>query len=341
MMTHFMRGNPESILVLDEPDIYLHPDLQHRLVRIARQKFGQIFIATHSTEIINEANTGEIILVSEEHKNARRISSDDGYRDVFTHIGSSENVEFARMARARRILFFEGKDRKILRKFSQKFGLETLEDPDTVFLQTGGAGQWRRVKEVGWTLGSVFGMDVKIASIFDRDYFCDEEVSEFTEKLKEENIKCFVLGRKEIENYCLELEPLIRAMISRVADRGGVITESECGDMIAKTAESFREQVQSQIVARQLPYRKKRRPGLNDATVIAECLGSFEAAWKDRKKKLMMVPGKEFLSVLSARLQERHGTSLTTSQIIGEMRQSEVPEELKVILRSIESFFRG
>ena len=30
MLTHVLRGSNESILVLDEPDIYLHPDLQRR-----------------------------------------------------------------------------------------------------------------------------------------------------------------------------------------------------------------------------------------------------------------------------------------------------------------------
>ena len=53
IITHILRGNKEAILVLDEPDIYLHPDLQRKLMGIVSGRFGQVFIATHSAEIIN------------------------------------------------------------------------------------------------------------------------------------------------------------------------------------------------------------------------------------------------------------------------------------------------
>ena len=55
--THLIRGGPNAILILDEPDIYLHPDLQHRLYRDVKELFGQYFLATHATEIINVADT--------------------------------------------------------------------------------------------------------------------------------------------------------------------------------------------------------------------------------------------------------------------------------------------
>ncbi len=60
MMLHLQRGGSRSVLVLDEPDIYLHPTLQKRLVRNVTKKFAQSFIATHSTEIINEASSSNI-----------------------------------------------------------------------------------------------------------------------------------------------------------------------------------------------------------------------------------------------------------------------------------------
>ena len=52
-----------------------------------------------------------------------------------------------------------------------------------MFLQAGGFSQWRRVKEVEWTLDNVFDLQVKIVSVFDRDYRCDEEVGEFVDSM--------------------------------------------------------------------------------------------------------------------------------------------------------------
>ena len=64
IMLQFMRGDRTSTLVLDEPDIYLHPDLQVILIKMARERFGQIFIATHSSAIIQKAKPGEVIEIT-------------------------------------------------------------------------------------------------------------------------------------------------------------------------------------------------------------------------------------------------------------------------------------
>ncbi len=39
-LTHLLRTEPRSTVVIDEPDIYLHPDLQHRVFRLLRDRFG-------------------------------------------------------------------------------------------------------------------------------------------------------------------------------------------------------------------------------------------------------------------------------------------------------------
>lgn len=64
MVLQFMRGSDRAVLVLDEPDIYLHPDLQVRMMDFASQRFGQIFVATHSSAIINLANADEVLTIS-------------------------------------------------------------------------------------------------------------------------------------------------------------------------------------------------------------------------------------------------------------------------------------
>ena len=48
ILLQLARGNGDSVLVLDEPDIYLHADLQRRLLRLVGERFPQYFIATCS-----------------------------------------------------------------------------------------------------------------------------------------------------------------------------------------------------------------------------------------------------------------------------------------------------
>ena len=61
LLTHiFYRVNDKTntILIVDEPDIYLHPNLQHELYTLVKENTEQVLLATHSVEIINEADHG-------------------------------------------------------------------------------------------------------------------------------------------------------------------------------------------------------------------------------------------------------------------------------------------
>jgi len=64
MVLQFLRGSDSSVLVLDEPDIYLHPELQIRMIDLASRRFGQIFVATHSPTIIGLADSDDVFTIS-------------------------------------------------------------------------------------------------------------------------------------------------------------------------------------------------------------------------------------------------------------------------------------
>ena len=182
---------------------------------------------------------------------------------MFNYLGSSENSEFSRFARARRIVFFEGDDRKLLRRFAQKVARgHLLDDPDTVFLKTEGFGRWRRVVEVGWTVESLFGMKVKIAALFDSDYRCMEEVAEFEAQIRGPDILCHVLKRKEIENYALVETGMHRAMIKRSEVSGVILSSTDCRDIINLIFEQLHNDVRANIVGDYMRHHKKQESRL-------------------------------------------------------------------------------
>ena len=339
MMLQFLRGSASSILVLDEPDIYLHPDLQKKLLRMGKERFGQIFIATHSTEILNEADSGDILSINPNNSTAQRVTTDDGSRRLYSYIGSSENSEFARLARAERIVFFEGKERGLIKKFASKIRAAAIfQDPKTVYLQAGGFSQWVRVREVDWALHNNFGLDVKIAALFDRDFRCDEEIDKFKTDLANDGLWIDVLERKEIENYALIIRPLVAAIQKRLRGREIEIAAIEIERIILELSEPFRGDCQAHQLAHYLSYHQGANKDLDASTHLAKASEIFEAAWRDMKTRLSIIPGKNYISVLSARLQKDYGVSITINQILDEFEAADIPIDLADRLEAMATF---
>ncbi|MCP4887989.1 MAG: AAA family ATPase [Planctomycetaceae bacterium] len=55
------RADPQTVVVLDEPDVYLHPDQQSSLMQLVRGRFEQSILSTHANAIITECDNREIL----------------------------------------------------------------------------------------------------------------------------------------------------------------------------------------------------------------------------------------------------------------------------------------
>src|SRR5260221_3146655 len=63
LLTHVSRAAAATILLIDEPEIYLHPDVQRQLLSILRDAGPDVLLATHSSEIMGEADPTEILVI--------------------------------------------------------------------------------------------------------------------------------------------------------------------------------------------------------------------------------------------------------------------------------------
>jgi predicted ATPase len=87
MLTHLIQAGEVALFMIDEPDIYLHSDLQRQLVSLLRNMSADILIATHSTEIVTEAEADDIVLVSKTRKSGRQIKNPAELHSVFSVLG--------------------------------------------------------------------------------------------------------------------------------------------------------------------------------------------------------------------------------------------------------------
>lgn len=75
LLTHISRAHPESVLVVDEPETYLHPAVQRSLLQVLKRTGAQVVVATHAATLIASAAPGEVVEISKDAARARRYTS--------------------------------------------------------------------------------------------------------------------------------------------------------------------------------------------------------------------------------------------------------------------------
>ena len=93
----------DTILVVDEPEIYLHPDVQRQLLGILRKAGPDVLLATHSTEIMGEADPSEILVIDKTKQHSQRLRDIDGVQFALDTVGSVQNLTLTRLARNKRL----------------------------------------------------------------------------------------------------------------------------------------------------------------------------------------------------------------------------------------------
>lgn len=343
LLTHLSRSKGSSLVVVDEPETYLHPDMQRQLLGIARDLGCDILLATHSSEIMSEADPTEIIIVDKQKRAGERLRDVVGVQRALDAVGSAQNLTLTSLARSRRVLFVEGVDDfRLLRRFARRLGLQELASgAGIVPLPSGGFGSWSRVTTLAAGIAEALGSPLAIAAIYDRDYFCNEQITEVVEALSRNLKLAHVHTRKEIENYLLIPSALGRALDRALSERAAREEVSpgpgaEIEPLLTHITDPMRDEVMSQLVTKR--SEKLKNTGRDPADIMKETIAEFNRGWNDLASRLTIVPGKEVLGKLRAYLQEHLGVSLTDARIVDAIHRDEIPEDLRDLLHAVDAF---
>lgn len=103
LLTHLHRADPSTMIVIDEPEVYLHPEMQRKLLQVLKNTGADILVATHSAEIIAEADTGEVLRIDKRKKQAeRQVSRRSGIRGSLLNGQTPAATNTAKQAAANR-----------------------------------------------------------------------------------------------------------------------------------------------------------------------------------------------------------------------------------------------
>jgi energy-coupling factor transporter ATP-binding protein EcfA2 len=286
LLTHLSRARGSAFIIVDEPEIYLHPDVQRQLLGIVRDIGAPVLMATHSSEIMSEADPSEIVLVEKRKRSGERLKDISGIQRALDAVGSAQNITLTALARSRRILFVEGdNDFRVLRRFARKLGMRELSaGVDITPLESGGFGSWERVTTLASGIADVLGSSLIIAAIYDRDYFCQEQLDGMLEMLSKHLKLAHIHQRKEIENYLLIPAALDRAVGLATSQRTSGDSRSslqalDAAALLREITDPLKDSVWSQVLARR--WEHIRSGGRDLADVSRETMTRFGVVWDD------------------------------------------------------------
>jgi len=325
-LLHLHRLKGSSIIILDEPDVYLHADLQRRLVRVLKECEAQTITATHSLEILGEAGSGAITLVDRTRRKTFRAPGDEMLAGVSEIIGSQFNIRLARALRAKAVVFVEGKDLGLLRNMANKVGATSLvTEYQVAVIPLDGFSNWENMIPFQWLTNVLLNKSVPVFAVLDRDYRLEEELGDITNKLNEYGVIPLIWKRKELESYLLNIE-----CIQRLTGAPEAWLRKTMSGIINSLEDFCLARVHKQYA--QLGRKNREQ----EVTVTAEALAAFRLEWNNSSSRVNIVPPKEVLTRLNEKLTGEGYKPTSFKAISYEIRNTEIPDEVRTNLQKID-----
>lgn len=345
MLTHIIQSNDTALFLIDEPDIYLHSELQRQLIVLLRDMGPDILIATHSTEIITEAETDDIVLINKQGSGGRRIKHPSQLEEVFSILGSNLNPILTQLAKSRRVVFVEGHDFQLLSKFALKLGLSTVGNRSLFAVVPVEGFNPERIRNLKSGMETTLGGTILAAAILDKDYRSQLQKDAIVAECKKFCAMVAIHSCKEIENFVLVPSAIDRAAERRIIDRAkrsGISSGSSfkpfARQCLLDFAKRRKAHTQAQYLTGRRNFEKRRGSSVNEATFSEEIINEFDALWATETTCLQMIPGKEALSAVNTELQTQYQVSLTPTSIVDAMNIAEIPLEVKLLLSDLAEF---
>jgi len=341
MLTFLIQSEDNALLIIDEPDIYLHADLQRQLVGILKELGPDILIATHSTEIISEVSADCLLSIDKKRKSSKRINNVSLLSSVFELLGSNLNPVLTQLAKTKRIVLVEGKDFKIISKFARILKKNEVANRSNFAVIPVEGFNPERAKNFVEGVSATLGTSVKTGVIFDRDFRSSQEVSEICKKLNQFADFSVIHQRKEIENYLLNpavIDRAIKKRIEEIKNRTGDEKkfDEDIEDICIEITDSMKNYLMGQYMTRREEFEKATRRSEDPAVFKQEIICEFDEAWKQLGDRLKLVPGKQFLTSLNEYLEKSIGINITMSGILECFRKEDIPDEMVEIVEKLE-----
>lgn len=345
-MWFLSRIPTDTTVVLDEPDVYMHADLQRKLIRLLRGRFHQIIIATHSLEIMAEVNPENMIII-DRRQSASKFAIDlpDIQSVIYNDIGSIHNLELARIWSSKKFIMVEGSDMSILKRLHDTLFPQSEQPFDNnPNSDIGGWGGWKYAIGSKYALRNAGDQSLKIYCILDSDYHIPPETEERIEEANKHKISLHIWSMKEIENYLLVPSAILRLLLQKKPQLSSKVSIQLLCDQIDSIIESYKSEITddyaSEIAKYYRPLNKiidftdngqELKYEVKNINKVARKL--VDLRWGNKK---VIAPGKTVIKELNKWLSENYKINFGVIELARIMRKNEIPKEMKMVIEQIE-----
>ena len=322
------RAPQHALVVLDEPDVFLHADMQRKIAKLVLGgNFRQSAIATHSSEIISDVEPSYITVIRKRERNSWRPGKKKELQDVVDSLGSRHNLQLSKLASARKVALFEGEDQKFLLDAALKLSSEAYYRLSGVpSFDLNGIDNWHQAIGAARALHVSADGQIPVILVMDRDYRLDEEVRIHLTECQAHHLEVHCWSRKEIENFLVSPVIVHRLLLKKHPS----LKLEDVAQVIEDAATSMKEYTVGAIADRWQQQNRREAPSaaMQAARVI------FDQLCVNRSI-VDVVSGKRLISEVSKLCKERWSVSFAPMTLCRATRWDEYPDEFKSVVQTL------
>jgi len=347
VILYFARS---KCLLLDEPDAHLHSTLQRQVAQMlidhAFEKNVQVFVTSHAPDFIAEIPVEYLTWVD---RTKRESLTCNEVGRFLADLGAVTKADAIRNYGANKILFIEGGlDRTVISQLVACYCQESSDrinpftDSSVIIAELpNGKGDRKHLAAFQQLLSETFKINVKIACIVDNDYDIPDNNS--VADIDGSTILLLRLQRKEIENYLLDSDVIIKAVedfLEKRRERGGTSINCPTVEEIQTGLDEILDdpKIRSRVKCQVLPkYRERLSNYLDPSTKERQGEEWFDQKWSDEDWRIRNCPGKEVLKRLRTWCQKNYSLTLTDPKLAMALQQC--PDDLREIIGKLQEYF--
>lgn len=312
LMWFLARSSDDGTIVLDEPDVYMHPDLQRRLVRFLLGRRQQVIIATHSIEIMAEVEPHELVPIDSSRRTARHARDLRDVQKVVEQVGGVHNIEFARLSRASSYLIAPYADMRLLKRWHD-LAAPSLDDPLDLLptFPIESWEDWPYAIAMKRAIDATRDEPVTAVCLVAPGLAPPHEIERYRDEAAAERIDLHVWQRRMLANYLLSPSAISRA--ARAGDGEEEPSEATVAARLRRTIDALEGQVRAEAPAG----------------------AGVERRWETLTGRLALVPGRLVLLRLAGQLKSEFGCSVGVPDIQRHLTLADLSPEIVAVLTAI------